>query len=194
MAAEIERNPEDVMEDLIRLRLRGEQRDVDACSKLFDMYDHGTSAVRKDHAEAIRWYTVCAENDDVAAQNTIGFMYLMGKGIRKNREKAVLWLQKAAQNGSAEAMYHMGQMYDQGLCDTEPDLGKAVDWFTRAADAGDMDARFSMGCICSTPRTKYTDGRKAVSCRITDATRSFEEAELPSVLPPTSFVVTELAY
>jgi hypothetical protein len=38
------------------------------------------------------------------------------------------------------------------------------------------------------------DGRKAVSCRITDATRSFEEAELPSVLPPTSFVVTELAY
>ena len=38
------------------------------------------------------------------------------------------------------------------------------------------------------------DGWKAVLCRITDATRSFEEAELPSVMPPTSFVVTELAY
>ena len=40
----------------------------------------------------------------------------------------------------------------------------------------------------------FNELRKAVLCRITDATRSFEEVELPSVMPPTSFVVTELAY
>ena len=102
--AELERNEPEVQERLIRLRLRGEERDTDACRRLFELYDNGSECVSKDHAEAVRFYTVCAENDDVEAQNTIGFMYLMGKGIRKDSEKSVRWINAAAENGSAKAM------------------------------------------------------------------------------------------
>ena len=158
---EIERNDSGTESELIALRLRGEQRDTDACAKLFDIYDNGLQSVKKDHAEAIRWYTVCAENDDVDAQNTIGFMYLMGKGVRKDRDKAVRWLRAAADNGCAQAMYRIGKMYDEGLCDTEPDLKSAMSWYQKAADADDPDAEFALGCIYSMPRTRYSDDREA---------------------------------
>ena len=37
------------------------------------------------------------------------------------------------------------------------------------------------------------DGLKAVSCRITDEARAFEETACPSVLPPWSFIVAEMS-
>ena len=39
----------------------------------------------------------------------------------------------------------------------------------------------------------FGDGWKAVSCRITDETRAFEETAFPSVLPPWSFIVAEIS-
>ena len=158
---EIEANEPGVQRDLMALRLRGEERDTDACAKLFDLYDNGKAPVRKDHSEAIRFYTVCAECDDVAAQNTVGFMFLMGKGIRKDRDRAVKWLKAAADNGCGQAMYRMGKMYDEGLCDTDPDLKSAMAWYQKAADADDPDAEFALGCIYSMPRNKYSDDREA---------------------------------
>ena len=37
------------------------------------------------------------------------------------------------------------------------------------------------------------EGWKCVSCKLTDRTHAFEDAELPSVLPPESFIAAELA-
>ena len=158
---ETERDEPELLEKVLELRLRGEQRDTDACRKLFELYDNGSECVKKDHAEAIRFYTVCAENDDVEAQDTIGFMYLMGKGVAKDREKALRWLKAAAENGCGRAMYRIGRMYDEGLCYTEPDIASAVSWYEKAVDADDPDAEFAMGCIHSTPKTRYTDDREA---------------------------------
>ncbi len=89
---ELERNPEDVMDDLIAKRFLGEQRDTAASAELFAMYDKGNDKVKKSHAEAVRFYTACAEEGDAAAQAKIGFLYLMGKGIPKDRDKALRWL------------------------------------------------------------------------------------------------------
>ena len=160
VVSELANNSEEAMDDLLRLRLRGEQRDPEACEKLFSMYDNGTSEVSKSHAEAVRWYTVCAEDDDAEAQNVIGYMYLKGKGIPKDENKAVYWLQRSADSGNPTAMYRLAELYYQGTYDTEPDVKKAMDYYVRAAEAGSMDAQFAMGCFCSTPRTKYFDIKK----------------------------------
>ena len=176
VSMEFSRNEPEVMDKLLALRLRGEQKDTDASRKLFELYDNGKRCVKKDHAEAIRFYTACAECDDAVAQDTIGFMFLMGKGVRKDREKAVYWLKRAADNGSGSAMYHMGQMYDQGLCDTEPDLKNAVQWYRMGAEAGDMEAQFALGCIYSTPRIKYTNEREAAQMFLKAAEQGHAEA------------------
>ena len=114
VTGEFERNTTDVMDELIPLRLMGEERDTEASAQLFAMYDKGNDKVKRSHAEAVRFYTACAEEGDVAAQAKIGFMYLMGKGIPKDRDLALKWLGKAADNGDGTAMYRIGQMYDQG--------------------------------------------------------------------------------
>ena len=60
---EIERNDRDAESELLSLRLRGEQRDTDACSRLFDIYDNGlqsaprttTSTPRTPSASCTSW-------------------------------------------------------------------------------------------------------------------------------------------
>ena len=145
----------ETMDLLTALKLEGEQRDSDACSKLFDIYDNGKAPVKKDHKVAVRWYTICAEQDDVSAQNTIGFMYMMGKGVTKDRDLALYWLKKAAESGSSEAMYHIGDMYENSQCFMEQDMKEAVRWYTMSADAGDSDAMYSLAGIHMMEKTKY---------------------------------------
>ena len=140
VSKEFAKNTEDVMDDLIKLRFRGEQKDTEASKELFLMYDKGNDKVKKSHAEAVRFYTACAEQGDVEAQTKIGFMYLMGKGVPKDRDLALKWLKEAADNGDGTAMYRIGQMYDQGLCNTDPNDRLAFEWFSKAADAGNKDA------------------------------------------------------
>lgn len=177
VSEEIKRNPEDVQEKLMRLRLRGEERDTSACSRLFELYDNGSECVRKSHSEAVRFYTVCAENGDHVAQRTVGFMHLKGKGIPKNPELALKWLKEAADNGDANAMYRMGQVYDEGLADVKPDIKAAIQWYEKAAAAGDMDAQFALGCLYSTPRTRWTSDKKAAEMFEKAAEQGHDEAQ-----------------
>lgn len=124
------------------LRKRAESGDLDACREVFGIYDTGRmpdgsrAPVKKDHAEAVRLYMPCADAGDAEAQETIGYMYLMGKGVPKDRDLAVSLLTKAADSGVARAAYRIAYMYDSGQCFAEPDLGKAVEWYRRASDMG----------------------------------------------------------
>jgi len=72
VSAELARNPEDAEADLLALRLRGEMRDTGACQELFAIYDKGNALAKKDHHEAVRFLTVCAEAGDAEAQCTVG--------------------------------------------------------------------------------------------------------------------------
>ena len=78
------RSGADGITDILKLRIRAEACDLDACREIFPLYDTGKNAdgsrapVRKDHAEAVRLYMPCAEAGDHVAQETIGYMYLMG--------------------------------------------------------------------------------------------------------------------
>ena len=177
VSAELKRNEPEVQRKVMELRLRGEERDTAACARLFELYDNGSECVRKSHAEAVRFYTVCAENDDPVAQRVIGFMHLKGKGIPKNPQLAVRWLKAAADNGDANAMYRLGQMYDEGTGDAEPDLKTAVQWYEKAAAAGDRDAQFAMGCIHSMPKTRWTSDQKAAEMFEKAAEQGHDEAQ-----------------
>ena len=165
---EIARNPADVQDDLVSKRLKAEQGDALVCRALFQIYDTGKTSdgkkapVLKDHAEAIRLYMPCAEQGDADAQNTIGFMYLMGKGVDKDRELAEKLLKKAADNGCAQAAHRIAVMYDQGQCYVDPDLDKAVQWYQRAADMGYAESQFQLAGIMMMQDSKYFNESRAL--------------------------------
>ncbi len=161
VSEEIGRNAPEVQRPLMELRLRGEERDTAACAELFEAYDRGDSRVRKSHAEAVRFYTVCAEAGDAVAQRAIGWMIFKGKGVPKDFELGMKWLREAAANGDASAMYRLGQIHDEGQGDTEPDLKTAVKWYEAASDAGDRDAQFAFGCICASPKNRWSSDARA---------------------------------
>ena len=165
---EISRNPADIQDNLVSQRFKAEQGDPVACKALFQIYDTGKTSdgkkapVLKDHAEAIRLYLPCAEQGDADAQNTIGFMYLMGKGVAKDRELAEKLLKKAAESGCAQAAHRIAVMYDQGQCYVDPDLDKAVQWYQRAADLGYAESQFQLAGIMMMQDSKYFNESRAV--------------------------------
>ncbi len=151
------------IEKFLPLRLRAEAKDLDACREIFPLYDTGKyddgsrTPVRKNHAEAVRLYMPCADAGDHDAQETIGYMYLMGKGVDKDSEIAIRLLTAAADGGNARAAYRIAYMYDNGQCYVDQDLEKAVAWYRRAADMGSADAAFQLSGILFMKDTKWFD-------------------------------------
>lgn len=66
------------------------------------MYQEGFG-VRKDYGEALRWYTLSAEQGNPDAEYSLGVMYLNGQGVRKDLAEALKWLRRAAGHGQKDA-------------------------------------------------------------------------------------------
>ncbi len=164
---EIGRNSEGVQDPIMDLRFRAEAGDPSACKQIFSLYDTGKNpdgtraTVLKDHAEAIRLYMPCAEKGDMEAQNTIGFMYLMGKGVPKDYDLAVKLLKASADSGCAKAAYRLGYMYDAGQSDAGQNLDEAVVWYRRGADLGDPEAQYQLAGILGMKDSKYYNVTKS---------------------------------
>lgn len=58
------------------------------------MYTHG-QGVRKDYAEAMRWYRKAADKGDVVAMQNIAIFYEGGFGVPKSTAEAAKWRAKA---------------------------------------------------------------------------------------------------
>lgn len=183
VAEEISRNPEEVQSGLMDLRFKAECGDLSACRSIFPLYDTGKDGkgnrgpAKKNHAEAIRLYMPCAEAGDADAQNTIGYMYLMGKGVAKDRVLALRLLEDAWKNGCAQAAHRIAYMYDSGQDFNDPDLDNAVKWYTRAADMGYADAEFALAGIMFIQDSPYYDPVRAAKLLIKAADQGQHEAE-----------------
>jgi TPR repeat protein len=66
------------------------------------MYDNG-EGVLEDHKEAVKWYTLAAEQGLSAAQYTLGIMYGLGEGVIQDNVYAHMWSNIAASNGNETA-------------------------------------------------------------------------------------------
>ena len=183
VSSEISANPEEAESQIMDLRLRAECRDTVACRKIFGLYDtgknpDGTKAiVKKDHAEAVRLYMPCADAGDTEAQNIIGYMYLMGKGVQKDRDLALKLLKEAADHGCAQAAHRIAVMYDTGQNFSDPDLDKAVEWYTKAADMGYADSQYALAGILFMEDSPYYDAQRAEKLLVKAADQGQHDAE-----------------
>ena len=63
-------------------------------------------AVWADDVSDFRENLQAAEQGDAQAQNSLGNMYLKGRGVRQNRALAQEWYGKACQNGDQNGCYN----------------------------------------------------------------------------------------
>jgi len=81
---------------------------AEAQSKLGDIYYN-----RRNYREAIRWFTLSANQGMVYAQYSLGHMYLE-EGPFENQTEGLKWLHLAANSGHAESQYRLALMYSTG--------------------------------------------------------------------------------
>jgi TPR repeat protein len=60
------------------------------------MYAAG-AGVKKDFAEAAKWFRKAAAQGNAIAMNNLGYMYEQGNGVKKDYAEALKWYQKAAE-------------------------------------------------------------------------------------------------
>jgi TPR repeat protein len=77
------------------LRERAAKGDADAQFTLAKNYEAGRGGLKKDYAEAFKWYRAAAEQNDPFAQASLGLLYRFGKGVPKDSIQSYMWFQLA---------------------------------------------------------------------------------------------------
>ena len=94
----------------------------------------------------IEKYKRLANEGDNSAMNSLGILYLQGRGVPQDDKKAVEWLLKAAEAGNSDAMLILGALYSKGRGVPQDDA-KAVEWFWKAVEAGNSDAMVGLASL-----------------------------------------------
>jgi len=99
-----------------------------------------------DHETALRWTQKAADKGDPQAEDELGTLYRLGKGVEPDLAKAREWYRKAGEQGYAPAENNLGMMYRLGA-GGPPDYERAFGWLHRAADHGVATAKFNIGAM-----------------------------------------------
>ena len=94
------------------------------------------------YAQALELLRPLANQGIATAQNNLGWMYDVGKGVAQDYQEAVKWYRLAAEQGYAAAQNNLGVMYVKGKGITQ-DHVRARMWFNFAANKGDTNAKES---------------------------------------------------
>jgi len=101
-------------------------------------YDSGN------YLAAINELRPIAESGDARAQNLIGVMYVLGKGLQADANQGAAWILRSASQGDADAQDNLGRLYYYGQ-GVNKDYAESVRWFLRAAEKGNGHAQYRLG-------------------------------------------------
>ena len=103
-------------------------------------------AVKKDEAEAVKWYRKAAEQGDSAAQFNLGEMYRDGKGVLKNYSEAIKWFLVAARLENKKATKELGKLIAEGKYEHK-NVKESAAWVCAAAKSGHIKAQLVLGLM-----------------------------------------------
>ncbi len=104
------------------------------------------AGVRRDLAEAFRWYGLAAEQDNADGWFGLFSCYREGIGTPKDDVRAFECCRRAAELGCLSAIANMGLLLRQGL-GCEADEAAAMEWLRQGADQGNVDSWHSLACL-----------------------------------------------
>jgi putative methionine-R-sulfoxide reductase with GAF domain len=86
---------------VVSIQLRNAANAGDANSEFMigSLYIQGES-VPQDYAEAVKWFSLAAQQGHVPAQSMLGALYLVGRGVPQDYVSAYTWTKLAAEGGN----------------------------------------------------------------------------------------------
>ncbi len=106
--------------------------------------------------------TRLAEEGDVDACLTLGYMYLYGEnGVTRDEEKAFRYYSMAASQEDMIAVNNLGSLYYSGI-GTEKNVNKAVEMFDKAAKLGNKEAAINLAFIYLTSPSSGVSSNRIV--------------------------------
>ena len=129
-------------------RVADNPKDAAAATLIGEIYNDGY-AVRRDEAEAARWFRIASGLGDREAAFALGMLLLNGAtGVPEDRAGAKAQFEIAAAKGQAGALYNLGVMaLGDKAANGFPDFKTAAADFRRAAEAGYGDGAYSYGVL-----------------------------------------------
>lgn len=127
----------------------------DAQDYLGKQYELGLGVV-KNKQEAIKWYTLSAEQDNADGQFDLATIYEEDNDI----ETANKWYKKAVRNKHPHAMYNLANNYRLGN-GIEENHAKALELYKESADLGLPEAQCALGTIYKEGLIVEKDYKKA---------------------------------
>ncbi len=121
------------------------QGDIPARLALGMRYRDG-SGVKRDYAKALRRYRQCADADDPAGFDNVGYMYLKGLGVDMDFNIAAACFKAAAAGSDAQGMYNLGECHFSGQ-GVEQDYQQAIDIWKKAIEAGNQRAAWRLAMM-----------------------------------------------
>jgi hypothetical protein len=101
-------------------------------------YFAGLGGIEENPAEAIKWYTLAAQQGHATAQNDLGALYHLGEGVAQDDQKAVEYHMLSREQGNWAASYNLGSLYRKGL-GVPKDLAKAKAYYEEALARKDYE-------------------------------------------------------
>jgi TPR repeat protein len=95
---------------------------------------------------ALRIARPLAEQDNPRAQNLLGLIYHLGRGVPRNEAEAQRWFRRSADLGDPEAPAHLARVYYDGR-GVPQDFVEAAKWYRLAADRNNPRAQFNLGIM-----------------------------------------------
>lgn len=120
--------------------------------QLGEMYLLGDGVVRSD-TEALRWYTLAAEQGHRLSQYHLGRIYMEGPDDIRDSGRAGEWFSRAAGQGHARAQYLLGLMYESGRGMKHSETA-AVELYVRAEKNGVKEAAGKIMALAETGNTQ----------------------------------------
>ena len=126
------------------------------------IYRRGFKHIDSDPMEALKWYSMSADQDYEKAQFAVGAIYDKGIGVRQSYNKAFRWYMKAAAKGNPKAQYNVACMYDHGEGVKQSDSNAFI-WYQKAAEQGHADALVNLGIMYQNGQGVSKDYEKAIN-------------------------------
>eukprot|EP00475_Leptophrys_vorax_P013760 TRINITY_DN2010_c0_g1_i1.p1 TRINITY_DN2010_c0_g1~~TRINITY_DN2010_c0_g1_i1.p1 ORF type:complete len:393 (-),score=92.74 TRINITY_DN2010_c0_g1_i1:66-1244(-) len=127
-------------------------------------FDTGNEGVPANTDEAIRWYTLSAQQSHAPAQNNLGVLFATGhRGkMEKNHRMALRWYKHAAENGNAAGQFHAALLIMNGQGVNKPNPEYAMSLLQRAAKQSHVMARAMLGTVLFEGKICAKDEKKGL--------------------------------
>lgn len=132
--------------------------------------------VKKDLAEAVKWWHKSALQGHAQAQCSLGSCYSQGRGVKQNDAEALKWCRLAAAQGDAEAQHCIASMYEFGA-GVKRDKVEALKWRRLAAAQHHPVAQYEFGVMYQFGEGAKKDIAKAVEWYELAAMQDHESAQ-----------------